>query len=508
MTVETPSISTLREISDWYGLELSDEDLRFHAETMRIVLDSYERLDALEEPKLPVSYARGKVYRPGLDENELGAWYYRCDIEGASDGPLAGRTVAVKDTVSVADVPLMNGTSLLEGFVPDVDATVVTRILDAGGIIAGKSVCEALSFSDGSHTADTGPVLNPHDHSRSAGGSSSGSAALVVNGDVDMALGGDQAGSIRMPAAFCGCYGLKPTYGLVPYSGIFSSDRTLDHIGPMTRTVTDAARMLGAIAGADGIDPRQLNTQVGDYEATLEDGVEGMRIGLLSEGFGWPNSEPDVDEAVRTTGNQLSEEGATVTEVSVPMHAEGVHIWTGIAIGGGMAQIIRGNAGGPGFKGYYDTPLIDAFAAGMADRAAALPVTVKIATLVGEYAQTRYGGRYYAKARNLARTLTAAYDEALADHDILVMPTTRMKAPPRPAPDADQVEVLQRAFEVYEQTCAFDVTGHPVITIPCALSDGLPVGMMAIGRHHDDAGVLRYARACEQSFAIPVGVPG
>ena len=124
-----------------------------------------------------------------------------------------------------------------------------------------------------------------------------------------MALGGDQAGSIRMPAAFCGCYGLKPTYGLVPYSGIFQSDRTLDHIGPMTRTVSDAAALLGAIAGPDGIDPRQLNTVLGDYEATLEDGIDGMRIGLLTEGFGWPNSEPDVDEAVRTTANQLTEQG-------------------------------------------------------------------------------------------------------------------------------------------------------------------------------------------------------
>ena len=152
---------------------------------------------------------------------------------------------------------MMNGTSTLEGYVPDVDATIVTRILDAGGFILGKAVCESLCFSGGSHTSDTGPVRNPHNTDYTTGGSSSGSAALVAAGEVDLAIGGDQGGSIRIPASWCGIYGLKPTYGLVPYTGIFPIELTLDHTGPMARSVADVALLLEAIAGPDGLDPRQ-----------------------------------------------------------------------------------------------------------------------------------------------------------------------------------------------------------------------------------------------------------
>src|SRR5207249_7877084 len=154
-------------------------------------------------------------------------------------------------------IPMMNGSAVLEGYVPDVDATLVTRILDAGGEIVGKAVCEHLCFSGGSHTSDTGPVLNPHDPKRSAGGSSSGSAALVVARECDMAIGGDQGGSSRIPSSYSGAVGLKPTYGLVPYTGVFPIELTLDHTGPIARTAADCALLLEAIAGADGLDPRQ-----------------------------------------------------------------------------------------------------------------------------------------------------------------------------------------------------------------------------------------------------------
>ena len=150
---------------------------------------------------------------------------------------------------------MMNGASTMEGYVPDVDATVVTRILDSGGTIAGKTVCEYFCFSGGSHTSASGPVHNPHRTGYSAGGSSSGSAAVVAAGDVPMALGGDQGGSIRIPASFCGIYGLKPTHGLVPYTGIMPIELTLDHTGPMTATVEDNALLLEVLADADGLDP-------------------------------------------------------------------------------------------------------------------------------------------------------------------------------------------------------------------------------------------------------------
>ena len=164
---------------------------------------------------------------------------------------------------------MMNGSRSVEGYIPDNDATVVTRILDAGGTILGKATCEDLCLSGSSFTSMPHPVTNPHDPGRAAGGSSSGSAVLVSIGAVDMALGGDQGGSIRMPASWTGIYGLKPTHGLVPYTGAFPIELTLDHCGPMAGTVEDVALLLSVIAGEDGHDPRQINVVKQDYMAAL-----------------------------------------------------------------------------------------------------------------------------------------------------------------------------------------------------------------------------------------------
>ena len=150
------------------------------------------------------------------EENKYQAWYWKTNIKGSGKGVLAGKTVAIKDNICVAGVPMMNGSRVLEGYVPEIDATVVTRVLEAGGTITGKAACEDLCFSAGSHTCATGPIRNPHNPEHSTGGSSGGSAALVAAKEVDMALGGDQGGSIRTPSCWCGVYGLKPTWGLVP----------------------------------------------------------------------------------------------------------------------------------------------------------------------------------------------------------------------------------------------------------------------------------------------------
>src|SRR5215208_7564572 len=232
-----PNVEQLTELAGGFGLRLDEEKVRSFIGLVEGTLASYARLDQLAEPELPVKYPRSGGYRPDREENPLNAWYYKCSIKGAENGPLSGKRIAIKDNVCVAGVPMMNGSSALEGYVPEFDATVVTRILDAGGEISGKAVCEHLCFSGGSHTSDTGPVLNPHDHAHSAGGSSSGSAALVAAGEVAMAIGGDQGGSIRMPANHCGIVGLKPTFGLVPYTGIAPLEITIDVCGPMTANV-------------------------------------------------------------------------------------------------------------------------------------------------------------------------------------------------------------------------------------------------------------------------------
>src|SRR5579875_632941 len=269
-TVKLPSLEQLGEIATELGFTLSPEDLAAHREALRPGIAAYNLLDRLPDELPPVPYPRRPGRRPLPEENPYGAWYVKSEVTGAATGKHAGKRVALKDNICLAGVPMMNGASTLEGYVPDVDATVVTRILDAGGTIAGKTVCEYFCFSGGSHTSASGPVHNPHRPGYSAGGSSSGSAAVVAAGEVPMALGGDQGGSIRIPAAFCGIYGLKPTYGLVPYTGVMPIELTLDHIGPMTATGEDNALLLEVVAGPDGLAARRRG---GAYHCARRRGV-------------------------------------------------------------------------------------------------------------------------------------------------------------------------------------------------------------------------------------------
>src|SRR5437016_5437549 len=220
MPVQQPSLEALAQIAANYGFEIASDRLEKFRALIAQTLGSYARLDQLVEPTLPVKYPRQPGCRPSAEDNPLDAWYWKSRISGAESGLLAGKTVAIKDNVCVAGVPMMNGTVTLESYTPEVDATIVTRILDAGGTILGKAVCESLCFSGGSFTPYTGAVLNPRDITRQAGGSSCGSAALVAAGEVDLATGGDQGGSIRIPSCWSGIVGHKPTYGLVPYTGL------------------------------------------------------------------------------------------------------------------------------------------------------------------------------------------------------------------------------------------------------------------------------------------------
>ena len=211
----------------------------------------------------------------------------------------------------VAGLPMAHGGALSPGYVPEIDATVVTRILEAGGEITGKTTCEWGCISGGSHTSSSGPVPNPYNGNRTAGGSSSGSAVVVATGEADMALGTDQGGSIRIPASYCGVYGLKPTFGLVPYSGIASLEASIDHCGPITRTAGDNAILLDAIAGPDGLDERLGWALASPCTAALEAGVRGLRIGLLKEGFGTANTDPEVDQKVLAAARRLETLGAS-----------------------------------------------------------------------------------------------------------------------------------------------------------------------------------------------------
>ncbi len=504
MPVSRPTPEDLARIAADYHFSIRSEQMPVVQALLEGFLAPYDELDAIDEPRAAVRYPREAGRRPAAEDNPFGAWYVRTRIEGAPGGPLAGKTVAVKDNICVAGVPMMNGTSTLEGYVPDADATVVERLLDAGATILGKAVCESLCFSGGSHTSDTGPVRNPYDPSRSTGGSSSGSAALVAAGEVDLALGGDQGGSVRIPSCWCGIYGLKPTWGLVPYTGAFPIETTLDHLGPMARSTRDVALMLSVIAGPDGLDPRQhAGLRPQDYLGALTGDVAGLRIAFVREGFGIAGlSEDDVDQLVREAAHHFEKLGASVEEVSIPWHRQAMAVWNAVAVEGATRLMVAGEGMATGWKGRYTTGLMDHFARGRLD-GEKLSETVKLTLLAGEWMQQAHHGRYYAKAQNLARTATAAYDQALSNTDLLVMPTLPLKATPIPAPDAPLQEYVARALEMIPNTAPFDVTGHPAMNVPCGMSDGLPVGMMLIGRHGEDATVLRASDAFEHGVFSP-----
>lgn len=499
MAIKRPTVEQLQDVALSLGIHLSDSQAASYNALLQSNFDAYDAVDAMPDYQPAVTYARTPGYFPAGEENQYGAWYVKTTIQGKPGGKLAGKTVVLKDNVCLAGVPMMNGASTLEGYVPNVDATVVTRLLDAGATIVGKAKCEYFCFSGGSHTSSPSPVHNPWRMGYSAGGSSSGSAALVAAGEVDMAIGGDQGGSIRMPASYCGIYGMKATHGLVPYTGVMPIELTIDHTGPMTANVTDNALMLEALAGPDGLDPRQHAGQGSKpYTELMKTGVQGLRIGIVTEGFGWPQSDAAVNEKVRNAAEVFTRLGATVSEVSVPMHALGPAIWLPIAAEGATQQMMKDNGHGFNWKGLYVTSLVD-FHAGWKQRADELSDTLKITMVLGEYFIQHYRGHFYAKAQNLSRKLTAAYDAALSDFDLLLMPTLPITATPIPKPGASLEEVITRAFEVLPNTCPIDVTGHPAMSIPCGLVDGLPVGMMLVGRNYDEETIYRAAYAFEQA---------
>jgi amidase len=498
MPIEPPTADELREIAQGLDLKLTEEDVETFRGLMGDSIAALNQVDAMADELPPVKYPREPATRPAAQDNPLNAWYYRTSIKGASSGKLKGKTIALKDNIMLADVPMMCGSATLEGYVPEIDATVVERILDAGGEIAGKAHCEFFCLSGGSHTNSTGPVHNPHKHGFSAGGSSSGSAALVGAGAVDMAIGGDQGGSIRIPASFCGVYGMKPTHGLVPYTGVMPLEVFVDHIGPMTANVADNATLLEAIAGPDDYDPRQRNVEVHAYTKACGSDVKGMKIAVLKEGFGHPNSQTDVDDCVRAAAAHFESLGATLKEVSIPMHLDAQAISMPILNHGIVQNMLAGDGFGGGRNDLYVQSLME-FHRGWRERINEFSDNAKLWALIGTYVTEREGMRHYGKAVNISRRLRANYDAVLDEFDLVLTPTLPIKATPLPAADASRVEKVERAMEMFGNTVAADITHHPSMSIPCGLREGLPVGLMLTAKHFDEPSIYRAAHAFEQS---------
>ena len=374
---------------------------------------------------------------------------------------------------------------MLDGYVPDIDATIITRILDAGGEIRAILNMENFAFSVAGDTSAYGPIRNPHNPDHLAGGS----AAALYYDDIDLTIGADQGGSIRIPASWCGVVGLKPTHSLVPYTGMVGIDATLDHAGPMARTVADVAVLLEVIAGKDPLDPRQYEVPLQPYTQVLGQDITGIRLGVVREGFGTAVSEPDVDAKVREAVQALGELGAPVQEVSIPAHLEaGGMVWALLAEG--MSALMFGNGVGHHWKGLYNESFANALGTSLQVQAQDLTPQTKFVIMMGTYLNRAYHGRLYAKAQNQRRVLQAAYDTVFEQVDLLVMPTTPMKAHLY-EPDLNTYTRIEQGWNMLGNTAGFNLTGHPSLSLPCGKSDGLPVGLMLTGRHFDDASLLR-----------------
>lgn len=496
MTLPKPTAADLQDAAFQLGAPLDRKEAERLTDVVDALLGAYRDLDGMADlaPPCPV-----RPYGPATrQEDPYHAWEVRTSIKKSSSGPLSGKTVGIKDSISVAGLPMSNGTDFLEGFIPGVDATVVQRVLDAGAEIVGKNACEYLCLSGGSHTSHRGPTHNPHRLGYSSGGSSSGSAVAVARGECDMALGSDQAGSIRMPAAWSGVVGLKPTYGLVPYSGILQIATLIDHVGPLTRTVRDNALLLEAIAGDDAVDSRQKGASASAYSSLLESGITGLRVGLVVEGFGRPESEAASDAVVREAARILERLGARVSEVSIPMHSHMPAIWSAIASDGFTHHTLHGAGFGYGFDQLILAEVAERFGA-WTSKDTQLSITARAMPLASAIARRRHGLALYSKALAYRHCGRKAYDDAFQQFDLLLMPTMPMKAQPLPAIDAPPMEQLLRTSEMIGNTCAFNVTHHPALSIPCGMVDGLPIGLMLIGRHFDEATLYRAGHAFEQT---------
>jgi amidase len=492
MAIEPPTKEELKRIAEANQFTLSDSEANAINAMLGSIVPFFDRIDQTPvEPSPSVRRYRNRDAgrRPTREEDPLNAVVRKISVKGAAAGKLKGKRIGVKDSVAVAGIPIAGGSHILEGFVPDDDATIVSRMLDEGAEIVATLVMDNFALSGDGTTSAHGPTLNPHRSEYCAGGSSCGSGAALYYDWVDITIGTDQGGSIRIPASWAGVVGIKPTYGLVPYTGVMSIDPSLDHVGPMARTVSDVALALEVIAGKDPADYRQQEVPIQAYRDALGKPINGLRLGILRDGFTHPGAQEDVNAAVRAAASQLQRLGAQVEEVSIPDHREAWQFLWPIVFEG-MAALARGNLQGRHHAGRYDAGLADFFGAARLKQPVTQALTVKSLISVGEYLQERYHGRLYAKAQNLRAGLRAKYDAVLQKFDALVMPSTPMKAHRR----GDHAP-----YTMVTNTAPFDVTGHPGLSVPCGMADGLPIGLMLIGRHFDDATLLQLGYAYEQS---------
>lgn len=483
-----------------------------------------------------------QYWKPRDEDNPMNAWNFQCNLVSSNptSALLKDRTIAIKDNISVGGLPTTLGTftEILSrnGSLPvsPIDASVVSRILSAGGVIKGSSTCENHCASPLSFTSASGPVHHPLLHGYTAGGSSSGSCALVAAhalrrqgldrqwGDtVELGIGSDQAGSVRIPASYTGIYGLKPTFGLVPYTGAASMASMIDHLGPIASNLEDIATLLKVMAGFDGLDPRMtpespLVKQVKNFPQILagfktrtrSSGTQQhtpLRIGFLKESFAVAGLSTVVRDTVRLAAKSFEAAGAEVIDVSIPLHSDGPIIWTASTRPSMSDSLCQGKTGGhlsylpPHLQAQWP-PSQRAFDL----QASSNPALVNI-MLSGQFAHRHFGPWLEGKAHRKVFELRSAYDQALEEVDVLVTPCAPTLAVPHPNPQSRILEKLGSSIGVTSNTCPFNITGHPALSVPCGSAATpehpdvqLPIGMQIIGRRWEDETILMAASLFEE----------
>jgi aspartyl-tRNA(Asn)/glutamyl-tRNA(Gln) amidotransferase subunit A len=409
---------------------------------------------------------------------------------GEDPGPLAGVPIALKDNFATRGIPTTCSSRILEGWRPPYDATVVQRLQAAGAIVVGKTNLDEFAMGSSTENSAFGPTRNPHDPGRVPGGSSGGSAAAVAAGFSSIAFGSDTGGSIRQPAAFCGVVGVKPTYGRVSRYGLVAFASSLDQIGPFTGTVDDAALSLRVIAGHDPRDTTSIPEPVPAYDESLAEGVEGLRVGLISEFFAADGLSPDVAQRARDAAAALERAGAKVDDASVPSTIYGLSAYYLIAPAEASSNLAR-------YDGVRYGLRVDAATTAEMNtktRTAGFGAEVKRRIMLGTYALSAgYYDAYYGKAQRVRTLILHDFERAYEQFDVLLGPTAPTTAFVFGAKKDPLAMYLNDVF-----TIPSNLSGHPAMSVPFGTGeDGLPVGVQVLAPPLQEAVMLRAAAALE-----------
>ncbi len=412
---------------------------------------------------------------------------------GRARGPLDGIPVGLKDVIAVEGQPLTCSSRMLANFVSPYDATVSRKLKAAGAILWGRMNMDEFAMGSSTENSAFGPTANPWDLSRVPGGSSGGAAAAVAAGELPVALGSDTGGSIRQPAAFCGIVGLKPTYGLVSRYGLAAFASSLDQIGTLTRTVEDAALLLGGIAGHDPLDSTSFQTEIPDYRTELSKRQGSWRLGVPREFFG-AGLDSEVGAAVKKAIGFYRQSGCEIKEVSLPLAAEcAVAVYYLIATAEASSNLARYD----GIRyGHRSTKAKDAVDLYFQSRAEGFGEEVKRRIILGTHVlSSGYYDAYYLRAQKVRTLIRNEFVDVFRDCDALLSPTTPTAAFKLGEKSSDPLAMYLN--DIY--TISVNLAGLPGISIPCGFTGaGLPIGLQLIGQPFQEATLLAIAHAYEQ----------